>query len=130
MFLEESTVRTSAKPTFGPETAGLRPHCETDGSPPPLEQAPRSREQGFRCCSVKFREMSVWVWIAIGVSSFFVLSLSVGLAVAAVLGDIGRRVSELYETEDWAAAPPSRRSGMRANRSPKKSRRSEGASFA
>ena len=77
------------------------PPCETDG-------APRSREQGFRCCGVKFREMSIWIWIAIGVSSFFVLSLSVGLAVAAVLGDIGRRVSELYETEDWATAPPAR----------------------
>jgi len=52
--------------------------------------------------------MSVWVWIAIGVASFFVLSLFVGLAVAAVLGDIGRRVSGLHETEDWATAPPAR----------------------
>jgi hypothetical protein len=52
--------------------------------------------------------MSVWVWIAIGVGSLLVLSLFVGLAVAAVLGDIGRRVSELYETEDWATAPPAR----------------------
>ena len=70
--------------------------------------APRSREQGFRCYGVKFREMSVWVWIAIGVGSFLVLSLCVGLAVAAVLGDIGRRVSGLHETEDWATAPPAR----------------------
>jgi hypothetical protein len=74
--------------------------------------------------------MSVWVWIAIGVGSFLVLSLFVGLAVAAVLGDIGRRVSELYETEDWATAPPARALKDAANRSPKKSRRSEGASFA
>jgi hypothetical protein len=79
-----------------------------DGLPLPLGLAPRSREQGFRCYGVKFREMSVWVWIAIGVGSFLVLSLFVGLAVAAVLGDIGRRVSGLYETEDWATAPPAR----------------------
>jgi hypothetical protein len=52
--------------------------------------------------------MSVWVWIAIGVGSLLVLSLFVGLAVAAVLGNIGRRVSELYETEGWATAPPAR----------------------
>jgi hypothetical protein len=52
--------------------------------------------------------MSVWVWIAIGVGSLLVLSLFVGLAVAAVLGNIGRRVSELYETEDWVTAPPAR----------------------
>jgi hypothetical protein len=52
--------------------------------------------------------MSVWVWIAIGVGSFLTLSLLVGLAVAAVLGNIGRRVSQLYETEDWATAPPAR----------------------
>ena len=52
--------------------------------------------------------MSVWVWIAIGVGSFLVLSLFGGLAVAAVLGEIGRRVSELYETEDWATAPSAR----------------------
>jgi hypothetical protein len=30
---------------------------------------------------------------------------AVGLALAAVLGNIGRKVSELYETEEWALAP-------------------------
>jgi hypothetical protein len=52
--------------------------------------------------------MSIWVWITIGAGSFLILSLLVGLAVAAILGNIGRRVSELYETEDWATAPPAR----------------------
>lgn len=52
--------------------------------------------------------MSVWTWVVVGTGSFVVLSLLVGLAVGAVLGSIGRRISELHETEDWAMAPPTR----------------------
>ena len=52
--------------------------------------------------------MSYWAWIFVGVGSFLVLSLLVGLAVAAVLAKIGRSVSDLYETEEWALTPPSR----------------------
>ena len=52
--------------------------------------------------------MSVWIWIAIGAGLFLVVSLFVGLAVGAVLGSIGQGISELYETEDWAMAPPAR----------------------
>jgi hypothetical protein len=54
--------------------------------------------------------MPMWVWIAIGVASFLCLSLVVGLAVARILGTIARRLSELYETEDWATLPPTRAS--------------------
>jgi hypothetical protein len=49
--------------------------------------------------------MSMWAWIVVGAGVFLVLSLLVGLAVAAVFRSIGRRVSELYETEVWALAP-------------------------
>jgi hypothetical protein len=52
--------------------------------------------------------MTFWAWIAVGVGSFLVLSVLVGLVVGAILGEIGRRASELYESEDWATAPPSR----------------------
>jgi hypothetical protein len=55
--------------------------------------------------------MSVWTWIAIGAGSFLLLSLLVGLAVGAVLGTIGRRISEMYETEDWVMASPTRALG-------------------
>ncbi len=55
--------------------------------------------------------MTVWTWLAVGVGSFLVLSLLLGLAVAAVLGEIGRRVSELHESEGWATAPPNRALG-------------------
>jgi len=50
----------------------------------------------------------MWVWIAIALGSFLALSLIVGLAFARILGTIGRAVSELYETEDWATMPPTR----------------------
>jgi hypothetical protein len=53
--------------------------------------------------------MPVWVWIVVGLGSFLVLSLLVGLALARILGTIGRRISELYETGDWAL-PPTRAS--------------------
>jgi hypothetical protein len=49
--------------------------------------------------------MPVWVWIVVGLGSFLVLSLLVGLAVARILGTIGRRISELYEAEPWALPP-------------------------
>jgi hypothetical protein len=52
--------------------------------------------------------MPYWVWIMVGVGAFVVLSLLVGLTVAAALGNIGRSVSDLYETEEWALAPPRR----------------------
>lgn len=52
----------------------------------------------------------MWIWIAIGVASFFFLSFVVALVFARILGTIGRRISELYETEDWATLPPTRAS--------------------
>jgi hypothetical protein len=54
--------------------------------------------------------MPMWVWIAIGVASFLFLSLVVALAFARILGTIAQRISELYETEDWATLPPTRAS--------------------
>jgi hypothetical protein len=54
--------------------------------------------------------MPMWIWIVIGVGSFLGLSLLVGLALAAILGTIGRQISELHETDDWAMLPPTRAS--------------------
>jgi hypothetical protein len=54
--------------------------------------------------------MPMWVWIAIGVGSFLVLSLLVGLALARILGTIARKTSELYENEVWSTLPPTRMS--------------------
>jgi len=71
----------------------------------------REYEQGWRCDRVKESTVSVWIWIAIGAGSFLVVSLLVGLALGAVLGSIGQGISELYETEDWAMAPPARALG-------------------
>jgi hypothetical protein len=53
-------------------------------------------------------EMPMWVWIVIGLGSFLGLSLLVGLGLAAILGTIGRQISELHETDDWAMLPPTR----------------------
>jgi len=50
--------------------------------------------------------MPMWVWIVIGVGSFLGLSLLVGFALAAILGTIGREISELHQTGDWAMLPP------------------------
>jgi hypothetical protein len=55
-------------------------------------------------------EMPMWVWIVIGVGSFLGLSLLVGFALAAILGTIGREISELHETDDWAMLSPTRAS--------------------
>jgi hypothetical protein len=52
--------------------------------------------------------MPMWVWIVIGMGSFLGLPLLVGLGLAAILGTIGRQISELHETDDWAMLPPTR----------------------
>ncbi len=52
----------------------------------------------------------MWIWIVIGVGSFLGLSLLLGLGLAAILGTIGRQISELHETDDWAMLPPTRAS--------------------
>jgi hypothetical protein len=52
----------------------------------------------------------MWLWIGIGLGVFFALSVVVGAALAAMLGTIGRGVTELheelFEADAWAAAPP------------------------
>jgi hypothetical protein len=60
-------------------------------------------------CGIR-NEMPMSVWIVIAVGSFLGLSLLVGFALAAILGTIGRQISELYETDDWAMLPPTRAS--------------------
>ena len=50
----------------------------------------------------------MWVWIAIGVGSFLVVSLVAGLVIARVLGTIAMKISQLQETDEWAGLPPTR----------------------
>jgi hypothetical protein len=52
--------------------------------------------------------MPMWVWIAIGVGTLLVVAVVVGLVLAAILGAIGRKISELYDDETWATLPPTR----------------------
>lgn len=67
--------------------------------------------------------MSLWAWIAIGAASFLVVSLLAGLAIGAILRDIGRRISELQESEDWTVLPPTRASGDNEGQQPDPARR-------
>ena len=52
----------------------------------------------------------MWFWIMIVLGSFLGLSLLIGLALARILGTIGRQIGGLYETDDWAMLPPTRAS--------------------
>jgi len=52
--------------------------------------------------------MTVWLWVIIGVAAFLVLTVVIGLAFAAILGQIGREVSDLFESELSASAPLTR----------------------
>jgi hypothetical protein len=49
--------------------------------------------------------MTVWAWILVGIGGFFVVSLLVGLALAAILNSSARQFSELIELEAWASLP-------------------------
>jgi hypothetical protein len=52
--------------------------------------------------------MPLWLWIVIGLGLWFALSVLLRLALARLLGAVGREVSELYEPEEWAVRPPTR----------------------
>jgi hypothetical protein len=45
------------------------------------------------------------LWVIAGAGAFVVLSIAVPLGIAAILGQIGRDVSELLESEAWVRAP-------------------------
>jgi hypothetical protein len=54
--------------------------------------------------------MTVWAWVIVGVAAFLVVSMAIGLACAAILGQIGVEVSELFESDLSASAPLTRES--------------------
>jgi len=67
----------------------------------------------------------MWVWIAIGVGSFLGLSLLMGLALAGILGTIGRQISELQQEDDWTTLPPTRaRSEVKEEQQPQEQAKS------
>jgi hypothetical protein len=49
--------------------------------------------------------MTVWTWILVAVGGSFVVSLLVGLAIAAILNNSGRQLSEIIELEAWTSSP-------------------------
>jgi hypothetical protein len=73
--------------------------------------------------------MSAWMWLAVAVGAFLFLSIMVSLVVAAILGQIGRDVSDLLESapsaavdvaefESWASAPLAREAIAKKQRMP------------
>ena len=52
--------------------------------------------------------MSIGVWFAIGAAALVMLSVVVGLLIAAILGSLGRSVSELLEAESCSLMPLTR----------------------
>jgi hypothetical protein len=52
--------------------------------------------------------MSVWGWIGVGVATFLVLSIAVGLAIAKILGAISSGINQILEQEGWTSAPLTR----------------------
>lgn len=63
--------------------------------------------------------MSTWLWVVVAVAVFLSVSLVVSLVIVAILGQIGREVSDLLErapkapveseaVEPWASAPLTR----------------------
>ena len=53
--------------------------------------------------------MEIVYWLIVGAATFLVISVSLGLAIAAMLGGISSEVSRVLEAEPWALAPPARR---------------------
>ena len=70
----------------------------------------------------------MWTWIVIGVGSFLGLSVVVGFGLALILGTIGRQISEMHASEDWATLPPTRASKDLKEQQPEEVERSRHAS--
>jgi hypothetical protein len=49
--------------------------------------------------------MTWWLWVIAGTAGFLALSTVVALALAAVLGQIGSDVSQVFEADLWTDAP-------------------------
>jgi hypothetical protein len=49
--------------------------------------------------------MTLWLWVTVGVAAFLAMSVLFGLALAAILGNISREVSELLDSAPWTSAP-------------------------
>jgi hypothetical protein len=41
--------------------------------------------------------MSTWQWVGVGIGAFFLIAALLSLAVAAILGSIGREASEFFD---------------------------------
>jgi hypothetical protein len=52
--------------------------------------------------------MSTWAWVLVAVAAFLLLSVTVGLGLAAILGRISREISELLDPELWSSTPNAR----------------------
>jgi hypothetical protein len=48
----------------------------------------------------------MWLWIGVGLGSFFALSILVAVALAAMLGSIGSGVAELHDGLIETGPPP------------------------
>jgi hypothetical protein len=64
--------------------------------------------------------MPMWVWVAIGLATWFSLSFVVGLAAGRFFGTVRRRVAlqrlDVFETQWWANHAPTRATRHRASR--------------
>jgi hypothetical protein len=63
---------------------------------------------GVQEVSATADDVRMLTWFVIGAATGLALSVSVGLAVAAILGSVSREASRLLDAEPWPVAPPSR----------------------
>jgi hypothetical protein len=68
---------------------------------PPFEEGHESKPE-------QDTSMSAWSWVAVGLAASLLFSVLVALVLAAILGRIGREVSELLDPELWSSAPTAR----------------------
>jgi hypothetical protein len=66
-----------------------------------------------------------WLWAIAGAGAFVVLSVVASLGIAALLGQIGRDVSDLLESEAWTRAPLGRDEGEVEAKEPKEATEAE-----
>ena len=59
--------------------------------------------------------MSAWSWVIVGIGGFLALSFVVAFAVAAILGRIGKEVSELLKADTWASVEPRAHASLAAD---------------
>jgi hypothetical protein len=105
-YREQSTTRINCRSWSGGITAVLRPSAL--GRPLQDHHVDWRRLKARPTTADSHYDMTILGWVGVAAVTFTGVALVVTLAVARILGGIGRKITELLDEEAWTSAPMAR----------------------